>query len=180
MPEAAAPSRRAARRRAAAACACVAALACAPSPPAADRVGTDRAGAGIDSLNARIVQAYRDHDPEAYAALYTDSAVFEWPAFNTVRGRAGLAAMARDNWGALRDMDLVLTVASRRLADDHATEFGAFQQSWTDSAGTRMTEYGRYVTVLARQKDGGWLMDRFFGFEDSTRAVAPPIATTKR
>jgi hypothetical protein len=88
--------------------------------------------------------------------------------------------MARDNWSALRNMDLVLTVKSRRLAADHATEFGAFQQSWSDSAGTRMTEYGRYVTVLARQKDGSWLMDRFFGFEDSTRAASPPAAAVKR
>ena len=153
-----------------------AAVACARAPSRAESQST----AGIDSLNARVVDAYREHDPQAYGALYTDSAVFEWPAFNTVRGRAGLAAMARDNWSSLRDMDLVLTVASRRLAADHATELGAFQQSWTDSAGGRMTEYGRYVTVLARQKDGGWLMDRFFGFEDSTRGPAPAPAGLQR
>lgn len=156
--------------------ACIALAACAAVPSGAESKST----AGIDSLNARVVDAYRKHDPAAYGALYTDTAVFEWPAFNTVRGRAGLAAMARDNWGSLRDMDLVLTVASRRLSSDHATEFGAFQQSWSDSAGTRMTEYGRYVTVLARQKDGSWLMDRFFGFEDSTRAGSPPAAAVKR
>lgn len=150
----------------------IAPAACAPGPRAAESQST----AGIDSLNARVVEAYRKHDPAAYGALYTDTAVFEWPAFNTVRGRAGLSAMARDNWASLRDMDLVLTVASRRLAADQATEFGAFQQSWTDSAGRRMTEYGRYVTVLARQQDGRWLMDRFFGFEDSTRAATPAQA----
>src|SRR3989475_5972951 len=66
-------------------------LACAqPSRPSAGEVT-----AGIDSLNARLVRAYRSHDPQAYAALYTDTAVFEWPAFNTVRGPAQLAAMAR-------------------------------------------------------------------------------------
>lgn len=52
---------------------------------------------GIDSLNARLVQAYGNRDPRGYAALFTDSAVFEWPAFNTVRGRAGLEAMALSN-----------------------------------------------------------------------------------
>lgn len=155
---------------------CIALAACAAGPSGAESKYT----AGIDSLNARVVDAYRKHDPASYGALYTDTAVFEWPAFNTVRGRAGLSAMARDNWSALGDMDLVLTVASRRLAADHATEFGAFQQSWTDSAGTRMTEYGRYVTVLARQKDGGWLMDRFFGFEDSTRVATPQVSPAKR
>jgi ketosteroid isomerase-like protein len=144
---------------------CIAAFACSqPSRPSASE-----ATAGIDSLNARLVQAFRNHDPGAYAALFTDTAVFEWPAFNTVRGRAELAAMARSNWAALRDMDLRLTVATRRFAPEQATEFGAFEQSWRDSSGVRMTEFGRYVAVLLRQGDGTWQMDRFFGFEDSTR-----------
>jgi len=136
-----------------------------PEPFTAD------ANVGIDSLNARIVQAYRTHDPKAYAALYTDSAVFEWPAFNTVRGTAGLEAMAKDNWTSLRDMDLGLTVSARRIATDHATEFGAFTQSWSDSSGARMAEYGRYVSFLVRQGDGSWRMDRFFGFSDSSRPL---------
>lgn len=129
--------------------------------------------AAIDSLNARIVQAYRDHDPVAYAALYTDTAVFEWPAFNTVRGRAGLEAMVRGSWASLADMDLELTVSARRIGADHATEFGAFQQSWRDSGGVRMTEFGRYVVSLARQRDMSWRIDRFFGFADSTLPRAP-------
>jgi uncharacterized protein (TIGR02246 family) len=146
---------------------CLAGLACRqPAPPS-----TGDATAGIDSLNARVVQAYRSHDPQAYAALYTDTAVFEWPAFNTARGPAELAAMARSNWASLNDMDLRLIVSSRRVAPDHATEFGAFEQSWRDSKGGRMTEFGRYVTFLVRKNDGTWLIDRFFGFEDSTRAA---------
>ena len=144
---------------------CIVGLACSQPP----RPSAGQASAGLDSLNARLVQAYRSHDPRAYAALYTDTAIFEWPAFNTVRGPAELAAMARSNWASLSDMDLRLTVATRRVAADHATEFGAFQQSWRDSSGVRMTEFGRYVTVLVRQQDGSWRMDRFFGFSDSTR-----------
>lgn len=140
-------------------------LACSASTPGS--IG--QASAGIDSLNARLVRAYQNRDPKAYAALYTDSAVFEWPAFNTVRGPVALGEMARSNWAGERDVDLRLTVSNRRLAADQATEFGAFQQLWTDSAGARMIEFGRYVTVLARQRDGGWRIDRFFGFEDSTR-----------
>jgi len=149
---------------------CSVGLACSqPSrPPAAE------ATAGIDSLNARLVQAYRSHDPRAYAALYTDTAVFEWPAFNTVRGPAELAAMARSNWASLSDMDPRLTVSSRRFAPDHAIEFGAFQQSWRDSSGVRMAEFGRYVALLLRQEDGTWRMDRFFGFSDSTRPPTRP------
>jgi ketosteroid isomerase-like protein len=144
-------------------------VACSQAPPGSS---ASEASAGIDSLNARLVQAYRNRDPQAYGALYTDSAVFEWPAFNTVRGRAGLEAMARSNWASLNDMDLQLTVSSRRVASDHATEFGAFQQSWRDPKGVRMTEFGRYVVVLARQGDASWRIDRFFGFADSTRPLS--------
>ena len=132
------------------------------------------ANAGIDSLNARLVDSYRHRDAAAYGALWTDSAAFEWPAFGTPRGPAALAAMARDNWAGEREVDLRLHVASRRLAPDHATEFGAFEQSWTDSGGVRRTEYGRYVSLLTKHQDGSWRLDRFLGFEDSTRTVGSP------
>jgi ketosteroid isomerase-like protein len=145
----------------------VASVACSQSP----RRSASDPSAGIDSLNARLVQAYRTRDAQAYGALYTDTAVFEWPAFSTVRGRSGMEEMARRNWAALDDMDLRLTVSSRRVASDHATEFGAFEQSFRDSSGVRSTEFGRYVTVLARGADGAWRIDRFFGFADSTRPL---------
>ena len=147
---------------------CVLSVACSDAP----RESTAGADAGIDSLNARTAQAYRDRDPSAYANLYTDSAVFEWPNFNTVRGRAGLEEMVRGNWASLDSMDLKLIVASRHLAPNHATEFGAFEQSWRDPKGGRMTEFGRYVTYLARQPDNSWRIQRFFGFEDSVRQTS--------
>lgn len=151
-------------RRLAIALALGASLACAADrravPSSAD------ANAGVDSLNVRLSKAYRDHDPVAYGKLFTDSAVFEWPAFETVRGRAGLEAMAKSNWASLSDMDLKLDVAQRRIAPDHVTEFGAFQQAYSDTSGKHV-EYGRYVAVIVRGADG-WKMDRFFGFSDST------------
>lgn len=129
------------------------------------------AARGIDSLNASLSRAYRDRDPRLYGTLFTDTAIFEWPAFTSARGRAGMEAMARANWAALDSMDLRLDVAARRFAGSHATEFGAFQQSYRDSKGARQVEYGRYVALLARQNDGRWLIDRFFGFADSTKAT---------
>ena len=145
---------------------CIAIVACSRPVPA-----NGDANAGIDSLNARLATAYRDRDPQAYAALFTDSAVFEWPAFESVRGPTALGAMAKSNWAAERDVKLQVVPSARRVAADHATEFGAFQQSWTDSTGVRMTEFGRYATYLSRQADGTWRMDRWLGFEDSTRRV---------
>src|SRR2546427_6520769 len=117
---------------------CIVGLACQPSQPS-----TGEAAAGIDSLNAALVRAYRSHDPRAYAALYTDTAVFEWPAFNTVRGPAELAAMARSNWASLSDMDLRLTVAAPPVAPHHATEVGAFPQTRADSSRAPQMGVGR-------------------------------------
>src|SRR2546428_10245060 len=122
-------------------CLAIVLAACArQSQPARPSAG--EATAGIDSLNAALVHAYRTHDPLAYAALYTDTAVFEWPAFNTVRGPAELGAMARSNWASLNDMDLRLTLSSRRVAPGHATEFGAFPPSWRDLSGGGTTRVG--------------------------------------
>jgi ketosteroid isomerase-like protein len=155
------------------------ALACAGDAPGAGApVGATQgdmhtANVGIDALNARLAASYHDRDPRAYAALYTDSGRFEWPATATVRGRAGLESMARELWPALPDLQLKVIVGSRHIAPDHATEFGAFEESWRDSSGGRTTEYGRYVALLARQRDSSWLLDRWFGFEDSTRRAAP-------
>lgn len=153
-----------------------ASLACATEQRNAS--GTTSVDAGVDSLNARLSEAYRKRDPVAYAAIFTDSAVFEWPAFPTVRGRAGLEAMSRNSWAALRDMELRLDVAHRRAAPDHVTEFGAFQQAYADTSGARSIEYGRYVAVLV-PRSGGWLMDRFFGFADSTVKVGTATATPR-
>jgi uncharacterized protein (TIGR02246 family) len=149
------------------------ATACAPAKPRATP-DTTGAHAGLDSLNARLSDAYRRRDPAAYAALYTDTGVFEWPAIEPVRGPNALAEMVRGIWAAEQDVELRLEVAARRFASDHATELGAFEQTWTDSAGVRRTEFGRYATVFARQNDGSWRMDRFLGFEDSTRVDARP------
>jgi ketosteroid isomerase-like protein len=147
--------------------------ACSPDrEPSPERSPDAAVAAGLDSLGARLVRAYRTKDARAYGALYTDSALFEWPAVPTARGRAAMEAMARELWPPLAGLDIRFIVSSRRIAPDHATEFGAFEESWRDTSGARMTEYGRYVTLLARQSDGAWRIDRFFGFSDST-ARAP-------
>jgi ketosteroid isomerase-like protein len=130
-------------------------------------------GAGIDSLNARLERSYAGHDAKTYATLFTDSAVFEWPATPSVRGRAALQSMAGELWPPLQELKLRVIPNTRRLATDHATELGAFEESWRDSTGGRTTEYGRYAAVMARQKDGSWQFDRWMGFSDSTRTTSP-------
>lgn len=123
----------------------------------------------LDSVNAALTRATRARDPAAYAQLHTDNVVFEWPAFNTVRGRDGLAALMKSNWSERNDLSLDITVTGRHIGRDHATEFAAYRESWVDSKGQRTNEFGRYVITLVPQATGGWLIDHFLGFADSTR-----------
>ena len=146
----------------------LAGAACADARPARTPAVDPQAGARIDSLNAKLSAVHRARDSHAYPLLFTDSAVFEWPAIPNIRGRPGLEALARDGWKPLDDLELKVIPSSRRIGVDHATEFGAFEESWRDSTGARKVEFGRYAEVLARQPDGSWLIDHFLGFEDST------------
>jgi len=141
---------------------------CANDPSIRANAVDANAGARIDSMNAKLSAVYRARDWHGYAQLFTDSAVFEWPQIPNVTGRSGLEALARDGWKPLDDLALRIVPHSRRIGADHATEFGAFEESWRDSTGGRKIEFGRYAEVLARQPDGSWLIDRFLGFEDST------------
>ena len=114
----------------------IAALALATSCAAHDAPrNAPESNTGIDTLNARIERSYRDKDPRSYAALFTDTAVFEWPAVPTVRGRPALQSMAGELWPPLPDLKLRFIVGTRRLAPNHATEIGAFEESWRDSTG---------------------------------------------
>src|SRR2546426_12420416 len=77
---------------------CIVGLACRPARPSvAD------ATAGIDSVNAALVRAYRTHDPQAYAAPYTDTAELEKPALNNDRGPPPPEGTERSKWAAAQD-----------------------------------------------------------------------------
>jgi hypothetical protein len=166
-------------RRSLAAATLLVAGACAGSPPARDAASVPAgANARLDTLNAHLAAAHHALDPKAYARQFTDSGVFEWPAFNTVRGRAALEAMAHDNFAPLDDLVIRLTPTARRIAADHATEFGAFEETWNDSTGARKAEYGRYAETLARQTAGSYLIDHFLGFVDSTATLSPARAAS--
>jgi ketosteroid isomerase-like protein len=149
--------------------------ACANEAPA--RAADPQAGARIDSMNAKLSAVYRARDSRAYPLLFTDSAVFEWPGTPNIRGRVGLEALARDGWKPLNDLELKVIPSARSIGVDHATEFGAFEESWRDSTGARKVEFGRYAELLVRQPDGSWLIDHFFGFEDSTTTGSVRLLT---
>jgi ketosteroid isomerase-like protein len=146
----------------------LAAFGCSSDVDPAPEAATDFA---LSSLHAIVVAAHRERDPAAYAALHSDTVVFEWPMLAPVRGRPALQSLMRENWRVREDLDLDVTLVARRVAGASATEVLTYRESWTDPTGSRVTEYGRFVLMLSRASDGRWLIDRFFGFSDSTASV---------
>jgi ketosteroid isomerase-like protein len=99
------------------------------SAVASPAASTNTLNAELGSLNVRLAESYRRRDPAAYAALYTDSAVFAWPGLAPVRGPAALGSMVQEMWAAERDVDLRLRAAARRVSEGHASEFGALSNA---------------------------------------------------
>ena len=87
--------------------------ACANEAPASRPAVDPQAGAHIDSLNASLMAIHRMRDAKAYGTLFTDSAIFEWPAIPNVRGRARLELMAVENWKSLNQLELKVIPSSR-------------------------------------------------------------------
>jgi limonene-1,2-epoxide hydrolase len=131
------------------------------------------ARAALDTVHARMSALHRARDASAYAALHGDSVVFEWPGIAPVGGRPALAALMRENWRDRNGLELSVTPVARRVAGPYATEVLAYREAWSDSTGARVVEYGRFVLMLTQSTDAAWVIDRFFGFSDSTRTTPP-------
>lgn len=130
--------------------------------------------AELDSLGVRIVEAHRARDPGAFAALHTESVVFEWRGGSTSRGRAEFEAQMRRNWATRNELDLQLHRPIRRVAGEFATEVNAYRETWRSHPDTLTSEHGRYVVLIARQPDRRWLIEHWIGFTDSvTHAYLP-------
>lgn len=127
----------------------------------------------LSSLRKQIEDIHGSRDAVAYGALHAEDAVFEWRGRATqVTGRAALEKNRREVWAARREMRLSLQVADLRVHADRAYEFGSYEETWIDTRGSRVTEFGRYVTAYARSGEGPWRIARTFGYSDLTATKA--------
>ena len=118
-------------------------------------------------LRKQLEDTHASRDAAAFAALHTDATVFEWRGQPTPgTGRTALENSRREVWALRRDLRLALQVSELRVHADRGYEFGSYEETWTDLQGSRVTEFGRYVTAYAFEADGQWRVARTFGFAD--------------
>jgi ketosteroid isomerase-like protein len=139
---------------------------CATTPWAGSAPNAESA---LAFLRKQLESVHANGDAAAFAALHTDATVVEWRGRSEpLTGRVALENSRREIWAHRRDLRLSLQVSELRIHADRAYEFGSYEESWLDSQGTQLTEFGRYVTAYARETDGQWRIARTFGFTDLT------------
>ena len=123
----------------------------------------------LSLLRKQIEDIHGSRDAAAFASLHTDATIFEWRGRpSAVTGRTALEKSQREMWAGRRELRLMLQVSELRIHGDRAYEYGSYEETWIDPYGSKLTEFGRYVTAYAREADGQWRIARTFGFADLT------------
>jgi uncharacterized protein (TIGR02246 family) len=118
----------------------------------------------IEEIRRRVEAAENAGDPEYYAGLLADDAVFMVPDFPVQNGRDACAAFLRDLMpGLIEVFDRRITYAGSevRVLDDIAFDRGEFAFTIRPRSGgdaSRVT--GKYFWLYARAADGGWRLSR--------------------
>jgi len=130
----------------------------------------DSVQAGIEGLIAKLLDASRQHDAAACAALFTDDGSILSPYSVGVRGRKAIEATHKewfDEGETNKRLDLLEFGASGDVGYCILTYAGDYLQS----DGSYVTESGKSVNVLRRQHGGEWKIH-----VSSLNSDNPPLA----
>lgn len=114
--------------------------------------------ASVAALREAYLKAYNDGDADAMDVLYVDDAVrmpYDAPA---QVGRATIVAGYRATFAARRMVPTLRFVVEGSLATGaQVVERGRYHEEMVPkSGGAHLVEEGKYVTVMARGRDGRW------------------------
>lgn len=123
------------------------------APPVSGDPGLDRS---IEKANSEWAAAMKNGDAAAIARPYLDDAVFVGADGACIRGRAAIEALYVERFRK-SGMASATRIEPRNVARDGdlAYESGYGEMTFTRD-GKPVTAGGRYLTVWARQPDGGW------------------------
>lgn len=128
------------------------------------------APAGLVAARQRWIKAANAADPDAYADVLHEHAVWLPPGMEAIEGREEIRAWLA---GAMEGVDYELTLdeVELRPAGSWATETGQFESRMTDQAtGQAMAHGGGYMILWREQEDGSWRIDRYV---DRTESLTP-------
>src|SRR5207249_4197432 len=112
-------------------------------------------------VRMHLEDVHRSRDVTAFGALHTDGTVYEWRGHGApVTGRTALESSTRAIWAKRQNLHLSLQVSELQIHAERAYEFGSYEETWIDSQGRQVTEFGRYVAAYSHEADGEWRIAR--------------------
>lgn len=140
-------------------------LLCVAAPARAGDIA-DAARRTIAAANEGWLPALKQQDAAAVAEPYSDDGVFVTPDGAVVVGPAGVEAMMRSRFAAVRVLDGVLVQDGIRMEGPLIYEWGHVGLDVQKADGTKATSRGRYLTVWKQSPDGRWRIWRNLSLTD--------------
>jgi uncharacterized protein (TIGR02246 family) len=115
----------------------------------------------IDSANAQVVNALKQGDAAATAAVYADDAISMPPDQPALRGRDAIRKSMEKFLSGTTVKNPTLTTVDVIVSGDIAVETGTQDGTMQPkSGGGAVSAKGKYLAVYKRQPDGSWKIIR--------------------
>lgn len=109
----------------------------------------------IEEVNAKFVEAFKQGDATAVAALYTEDATLLPPNSDLVQGKEGIQQF----WNGAMQMgvtDVSLTIVDLNGSGNLVYEIGRYSLTIQPEGQEVMKDSGKYIVVWKQQEDGTW------------------------
>ncbi len=136
--------------------------------PAATKVDTAAAMAGIDSLRVRFMRMQLAGDT-SIVNLYTDAATVDLYGVPRAKGKAAIAAATKMDFGMRKyTVSEITPIATTVRTNTGGSQIGTYHDMH-DVQGKKDPEWGRSVVGFVKGSAGNWRTSYLMAFPDSTK-----------
>ena len=109
----------------------------------------------IDEGNAKFGEAFRQGDPGALAALYTEDSILLPPNMDMVQGKESVEGF----WSGAMQMgvkDAVLSTVNLVGMGDSVCEIGKYKLTIQPEGQEVFEDHGKYLVIWKQEAEGNW------------------------
>jgi uncharacterized protein (TIGR02246 family) len=129
----------------------------------------------VEKIRDTFTEAFNANDPAKVAGIYSENAVMMNNGQPTAQGRAAIAEWNKMVFDQFKGK-ITLNPQNTKVSGDLAFDEGTFATVMTPKAGNgpSITDEGRYVVILQREKDGWKVIEDIGNVSKVAPAPEPP------